>query len=80
MDLEKQKAIEMLEYIKNKNTLMGFSIAETETTPNYRGKLAITLLNLIEKQQSELEKKDKELKEAQKKQCKYILIIKILEK
>ena len=63
MDIEKQKAIEMLEYIKNKNTLMGFSIAETETTPNYRGKLAITLLNLIEKQQSELEKQDNKIKE-----------------
>lgn len=66
MNIEEQKAIEMLEYIKNKNSLMGFSIAETETTPNYRGKLAITLLNLIEKQQSELEKKDTELKESQK--------------
>lgn len=63
MDIEERKAIEMLEYIKNKNSLMGFSIAETETTPNYRGKLAITLLNLIEKQQSELEKKDNKIKE-----------------
>lgn len=62
MTREQEEAIEMLEYIKEHNTLMGFNISETGTIVNYRKKLAIILLNLIQEQQKKILKKDKRLK------------------
>ena len=46
---EEKEAIKMLEYIKDRNSLLGFFSDE-----NYRSKLSEILLNLINKQQTEL--------------------------
>lgn len=63
MSEEERKAIEMLKYIKEHNSLMGFDIAETETNVNYRGKLATQILNLIEKLQKENEESKERIRE-----------------
>ena len=54
MTNEQREAIEMLKYIKETNTLIGFNIAD-------RDKIADTALSLIKEQQEEIEKKDKQI-------------------
>ena len=54
MTNEQREAIEMLKYIKETNTLIGFNIAD-------RDKIADTVLSLIKEYQQQLEKKDKRL-------------------
>ena len=49
MTNEQREAIEMLKYIKETNTLIGFNIAD-------RDKIADTVLSLIKKQQEEIDK------------------------
>lgn len=52
MTTEQKEAIEMLEYIKHHNTLIGYKNDE-------RDKLAESALNLIQEQEAEIKKKDK---------------------
>ena len=52
MNEKEKEAIELIKYIKEHNSLIGFKNTE-------RRDLAETVLNLIEKQQAEIEKKDK---------------------
>ena len=64
MTKEEKEAIELIKYIKGHNSLIGFKNTE-------RRDLAETILNLIQKQQIEIEKLNKDNKELDKQAQEY---------